>query len=160
MKKTNKINTLLKASILAIILIFTSCANLSIASNQVSSSEKAANYVIEQRSIDKDEVLIYVWGLVDEGEEVFSTKEHVMDTPQKGYIIYIDSLPRANLFHPVEYVFISENKEQLIVKDAMSLPLNFDDYQMIDTEIGAYMMSLENRRAVIPENSVKSPSKG
>jgi hypothetical protein len=156
LKKTNKINTYLKASILVILIIFTSCANITIATNQISSSEEVANFVIEQLSIEKNEVLIYVWGPINEGEEVSSAKEYIMDTPDKGYIIYIDLYPRANLFHPVQYVFLSEDKEQLIVKDGISHPINFDDYQMIDTEIGVYLMSLQNRRAVIPENIVLS----
>jgi hypothetical protein len=155
----NKLHTLLKAGVLAVILIFTSCTNITTATNEISNCEEAVEYIVQQLSINKDKSLIYVWGPVDEGEEVFSTKEYVMETPEKGYVIYIDLLPRANLFHPVQYVFLSENKDQLIVNDAMSLPLNYDDYVMIDTEIGLYLMSLQNRRATIPEDIVQFPMK-
>ena len=158
LKKKNKINNLFKVNILAFILIFTSFASITISSTSVSDYEKVANYAIEQLSIDKDEVLIHVWGPINKGEEVFGTKEHIIDTPEKGFIIYIDPYPRANLFHPVKYVFLSENKEQFIVKDAMSPPRNFDDYQTIGTEIGELLYSLENIRAPIPEKKISMKS--
>jgi hypothetical protein len=147
----NKNNILIKASILALMLILTAFANFATATSSVSNHEEVADYVIEQLSIDKDEYLIYVWGPIDEGEEVFGTKEHIIDSPEKGYIVYIDLYPRANLFHPVQYVFLSENKEDFIVIDAKSPPLNFADYQMIETEIGELLLSVQNRRPTFTE---------
>jgi hypothetical protein len=152
--KKNKINNLFKINILAFILIFTSFASITISSSPVSSYEKVANYVVEQLKIDKDEVLIYVWEPVNKGEEIFAIKEHIMDAPDKGFIIYIDPYPRANLFHPVKYIFLSENKEQFIVKDAMSPPKNFEDYQIIKTAIGEQLYSVQNRRAPIPKEKI------
>ena len=158
LNKKNKINNLLKAGVLSFILIFTSCANITTASPSVSNCEEVADYVIEQLSIEKDEVLIYVWGPVDKGERIFGTKEYIMDVPEKGFIIYIDPYPRANLFHPVHYIFLSENKEEFIVKDAISPPINFDDYQRIETAIGELLYSLQNRRAPISEEKIPMTS--
>ncbi len=142
----NKNNILFKASILAVILILTSCANIISATSQISKYDEVVDYVTEQLSIEKDDYLIYAWGPLNKGEEVFSTKEHIMVTPDEGYIVYIDLYPTANLFHPVQYVFLSKNKEQFIVNDAQSPPLNFYDYQLVDTEISDFIFSVENRR--------------
>ena len=150
MKKKNKINILLKNGIIAFVLIFSSFAYITASTSSISNYEDAVNYAIGQLSIDKDEVLIYVLGPVNKGEEVYSGKEHIIDTPENGYILYIDLYPRANLFHPVKYIFLSENKEKLIVIDAMSPPKNFEDYKMVETEIGKLLLLAENRRATIP----------
>jgi hypothetical protein len=147
----NKNNTLIKANILALILILTSCASITTATSSVSIYEEVADYVAEKLSIDKDEYLIYAWGPISEGEEVFGTKEHIINAPEEGYVVYIDLYPRANLFHPVQYVFLSENKEQFIVIDAISPPLNFADYQLVDTEISELIFSVQNRRPSFSE---------
>ena len=149
----NKNNKLIKASILAFALILTSFGSITTASSTISNHEEAADYVIEQLSIDKDEYFIYVWGPINEGEEVFGTKEHIIDTPEEGYIVYIDLYPTANLFHDVLYVFLSENKEEFIVIDAISPPLNFNDYKMIETEIGELHLSVQNRRPTFSRTS-------
>ena len=47
-----------------------------------------------------------------------------------------------------------ENWEEFIVKDAMSPPINFDDYQRIETAIGEFLYSLQNRRAPISEEKI------
>jgi hypothetical protein len=156
----NKNNRLIEASILVILLILTSCVNITTATSSISNYEEAADYVADQLSIDKDEYLIYVWGLIDEGEEVFGTEEHIITTPEKGYIVYIDLYPTANLFHPVQYVFLSENKEKLILKDAMSPPLNNENYQNIETEIGEKILSAQNRRATISEGRNPNTMRG
>jgi hypothetical protein len=158
LKEKNKINILLKASVLAFILIFTSCTNISTASFPISNCKEAVNYAVEQLSIDKDKVLIYVWGPVNKGEEIFSTKEHIMDAPEKGFIIYIDLYPQANLFHPVQYVFLSESTKELLVFDAYSPPRNFKDYHMADTAFAKLFKSAENRRAPIPRGIAPAPS--
>ena len=149
MKKKNKINILLKNGIIAFVLIFSSFAYITASTSSISNCEDAVNYAVGQLSIDKDAVLIYVWGPINKGEGVFSGKEHIMDAPEKGYILYIDLYPKANLFHPVKYVFLSENKEKLIVRDAVSPPKNFVDYKMIETEIGNLILEAQNRRATI-----------
>ncbi len=160
LKKQNKINSLLKASVISIILIITTFTSLTLASPSITNYEEAANYVINQLSIDKDEVFIYVWGPVDKGEEILTTKGYIMDAPEKGFITYIDLYPRANLFHPVQYIFLSETTEEFIVKDDKYPPSNFNDYQMIDTEIGEIFKSAYNRRASINEGKIQLPIKG
>jgi len=156
LKKKNKINTLFKAGVISFILILTSSANTTLASPSISSCEEAVDYVIEKLSIDKDEVFIYVWGPIDEGEEIFTTKGQIMDTPEKGYIIYIDLYPLANLFHPVKYIFLSETTEEFIILDNKYPPKNIEEYQMIETAIGEVFKSAQNRRA--PRVEGKQPT--
>ncbi len=74
MKKINKINILLKNGIIAFILIFSSCAYITASISSISNCEDAVNYAVGQLSIDKDEVLIYVWGPVNKGDEIYSGK--------------------------------------------------------------------------------------
>jgi len=156
LKKKNKMNILLKVCVISFILILTSSTNISLASQSITSIEEAANYIVDQLSIDEDEVLIYVWGPINKGEEIFSTKSHIMKAPEKGFITYIDLYPRANLFHPVKYIFLSESTEELIVKDDEYPPSNFADYQMIETAIGDVFKSAYNRRAPRVEGKTQS----
>ena len=160
MKNQMKIKSLIKASIISIVLVITVFTNLTLASPSISNCEEAANYVIDKLSIDKDEVFIYVWGPIDKGVEVFSTKNHIINAPEKGYMTYIDLYPRANLFHPVKYIFLSENTEEFIIKDDKYPPENIDDYQMIDTKIGELFKSAYNRRAPINYEKPINPLKG
>ena len=155
----NKNNILIKASILSVILILTSCANITSATSQISKYDEVVDFITEQLSIEKDDYLIYAWGPLNKGEEVFGTKEHIMDTPDEGYIIYIDLYPTANLFHPVQYIFLSENKEQFIVNNAISPPLNFDDYELVDTDISDLIFSVENRRPTFSGEKVLQQNK-
>jgi hypothetical protein len=147
LKKIKKINIFLKNGIIAFVLIFGSFTYITASISSISNYEEAVNYTVEQLSIDKDEVLLYVWGPINKGKEVFSGKELIINVPEKGYIVYIDLYPRANLFHPVQYIFVSENKEEFITIDAMSPPRNFEDYIMVETEIGELLLSAQNRRA-------------
>ncbi len=153
--KRNRNLIILKTSILLFVLISTTCSNLTIASSSTSIAEEVANYVVEQLSYEKDELLIYVWGPLKQGEEIYSLQEHILTTPEKGYIIFIDLYPTANL-HQVQYVFLSEKTNEIIVIDAYAPPSNFNDYQMIETKIGELIKSVENRRAPIPENKKSS----
>jgi len=146
---------ILKTFVLLFVLVSTTCSNLTIASSSISIAEEVANYVIEQLSYEKDELLIYVWGPVSQGEEIYSLQEHIITTPEKGYIIFIDLYPTANL-HQVQYIFLSEKTNEIIVIDAYAPPRNFIDYQMIETKIGELLKSVENRRAPIPENKKSS----
>ncbi|UCF49605.1 MAG: hypothetical protein JSU91_07600 [Thermoplasmatales archaeon] len=154
MKKRNKMNTIMKASILAVILIITTFTNLTLAQPSISNCEEAADYIINQLFINEDEVLIYIWGPVEKDEQIFTTKGHIIDTPEKGFIAYIDLYPRANLFHPVQYIFLSQNAEEFIVIDDKYPPSNIDDYQMIETEFGEIFKSAYNMRA--PRLDVKT----
>lgn len=155
----NKKSTLNKAGIIAITLILTSFVNITIATSSISNHEEVADYVAEQLELDKDEYLIYVWGPINEGEEIFGTKEHIMTAPEKGYVVYIDLYPEANLFHPVKYVFLSENKENMIVEDAISPPINFAEYEYIETEFGEMLYSVKNRRPTFSERKTPAPMK-
>ena len=160
MKKQKNINSLLKAGIISVVLVITAFTNLTLASPSISNCEEAANLVIDQLSIDKDNVLIYVWGPVGTGEEIYSTKDLIMNAPEKGFIIYVDIYPRANLFHPIKYIFISEDTKEFIVKDDKYPPSNIDNYKMIDTEIGKVFNSAYNRRAQINYEKPVNPVKG
>ncbi len=155
MREIKKTKIFLKASILSIVLILTSFANFAHATPHISNADEAANYIMNVVPINFDDVLFYVWGPVSEGEKIFSTKNYIMDAPEDGYVFYIDLYPRANLFHPVKYIFLSESSKEYTIKDAISPPLNFADYQMIETEIGKLFSSVQNKRAPIPniENS-------
>jgi len=154
MNKRNKIFPLIKTCVITFILFFATCPNLTIATSQISNIEDAARFVIERLLYNADELLIHIWGPVSKGEKIFSAKKHILNAPEKGYIIYIDLYPRANLFHPVQYVFLSESTMEIILIDAISPPSNFADYQIIETEIGKLFTSVENRRANIPQRKI------
>lgn len=147
---------------LAIVLILTAWSNTSIAKTYISNPEEAAIFVVDNViSVDMDEVLIYVWGPLSGGTDVSGLKEFIMQTPDEGYIVYVDLYPTANLFHPVQYFFVYESTGEYITKNAISPPMNLDEYKMIDTEIGELLFSVENRRAPINEfktNSHINPS--
>jgi len=159
LKIQKKINSLLKAGIISIILVITAFTNFTLASPLITNCEEAADYVVNKLSIDKDEVIVQVWGPIEKGVEVFSTKNHIIDAPERGYITFIDLFPRANLFHPVKYVFLSENTESFIVIGDECPPINYFDYQMIDTEIGEVFKSAYNRRAPITKEKPQLPLK-
>ena len=112
--------------------------------------------VAERLDHDIDEILLYAWGPIERGQEILSVKKHILTAPEKGHVIYIDLYPQANLFHPVQYVFLSESTSEFIVIDAISPPRNFDDYQMIETAFGMLFKSVENRRAAISEGKIHS----
>jgi hypothetical protein len=152
--KRKKNVIIMKASILIFILITTTCTNFTLADSSISKAEEIADYVLNQLSYNKDELLIFVWGPLSSGEEIHSVQELIITTPEKGYIIFIDLYPRANL-HQVQYVFLSERTYEIIVIDAFSPPNNFNDYQMIETKMGEIFKSAENRRAPIPD--IKKP---
>ena len=150
--KNKKNIIVIKASILILALIITSCANSTMATLSKSKAEEVADYVIEQLSLDKDNIRIYVYGPLQEGEEIYSVKEHILTIPSEGYILYIDLYPMAN-FHQVQYAYISEISKELIVIDSEYPPNNFENFQEIETVVGQIIKSGENRRAPIPDDS-------
>ncbi|MCK5030465.1 MAG: hypothetical protein KAR64_03270, partial [Thermoplasmatales archaeon] len=153
----SRINTLAKAVVLFFVLLFSSCSSVILATSYISTPEEAVTIVIENvLSSDKDEVLLYVWGPLSKGVDIAGVKEFILQTPDDGYVVYVDLYPRANLFHPVQYVFVYESTGEYIVKDAISPPINLGDYQMINTKIGELLLSVENRRAPIPEDIIPS----
>jgi len=158
MFKNKKNIIVIKASIMIISLIITSCLNSAMATSSKSKTEEIADYVIEQLSLSKDDIRVYIYGPVQKGEEIYSYKGHILTTPSKGYILYIDLSPLAN-FHLVQYVFISEISKELIVIDSNHPPINLFEYQEIETEIGKIIKSGKNRRAPIPDNKIPSNMK-
>ena len=159
MRKIKKINNFFKVFLSSFVLLFSVTINLTTANSIDTDIGEEVNYLLDQLSINKDEVLIYILGPVYEGEEILSTKGHVLDVPEKGYIIYIDLYPKTNLFHPVKYIFLSESTNEFIIKDTNSPPENFADYQMMETSIGNLIKSAQNRRAEISDYLISSSMK-
>lgn len=60
LKIQKKINSLLKAGIISIILVITAFTNFTLASPLITNCEEAADYVVNKLSIDKDEVIVQV----------------------------------------------------------------------------------------------------
>jgi len=155
MELEKRINVYGTAAVFVIILLFISSSTTIFASSNIATPEEAVHIVVENvLTCDKDEVLLYVWGPVLKGVDVGGVKEFIMKTPEDGYVVYIDLFPKANMFHPVQYVFISESTGEYIVKDSTGPPVNMDEYQMIQTKIGDLINSVENRRAPIPNKKV------
>ena len=155
MKK--RINVYGKAAVFFTILLLISSSTTLLAKSYISTPEEAVHVVIENvLTIDKDEVLLYVWGPLSKGVDIVSIKEFIMETPDDGYVVYIDLYPKANMFHPVQYVFIYESTGEYVVKDATSPPVDIDEYQMMHTEIGDLIFSVENRRAPVPNEKVNA----
>jgi hypothetical protein len=153
MRELKKPKIILKASILTFILMLTSFANLANADSNISNVNQAVEYIIQTIPIDFNEVLLFVWSDVSEGEEIYSTSDFIAKAPDDGYVFYIDLYPQANLFHPVKYIFLSVSKE-LAIFDADCAPLNYEDYQIIATEMGLVFLSAENRIAPIPDSDI------
>jgi hypothetical protein len=128
------------------------------ATSSTSNADEIAHFILDKLSYNKDSLLVYIWGPVSEGDKIMTTKEHILDVPCPGYVLYIDLYPLANLFHPVQYVFLSESTNELQVFDAQSPPKNFNDYHMVDTAFAQLFRSADNRRASIPHGITPAPS--
>jgi hypothetical protein len=139
-------------------LVLTSFSSLTLADSTIINAQEAIIYLKENHPINFDKVLLYIWGPINKGEEVYTTKQHILNVPEDGYIFYIDLYPRANLFHPVQYIFLSESTTEFIIIDENCPPLNFNDYQLVDTEMGHIFLSAQNRRAPIPDGKIPSPT--
>ena len=59
---------------------------MTLANTSNSNAEDVANYVIEQLSYNKDELLVYVWGPLFQGEEILGTKVEVRKKGEQGKI--------------------------------------------------------------------------
>ena len=153
MKTKNPLNLIIKICVISVILLFSCFTNFTSAEQNDKKIQDIANYVIETLSLDADNLLIYVWGPINQGTEISGTKEYIMNAPEHGYVIYIDLFPTANLFHPVQYLFLSSITYDIINIDALSPPENFADYQIIDTDIARQYQTTQNRRAPIPQKS-------
>ncbi|HDH57040.1 MAG TPA: T9SS type A sorting domain-containing protein [Bacteroidetes bacterium] len=100
-----------------------------------------------------ENITLSVWGPVEPGREIRSTLGLVMIAPAAGYVIYIDDHPTANLFHPVRYAFVTTSEGEVTVVKAQSPPLNYTDYEPVETAIGTVLRAVENRRAPLPEKA-------
>ena len=153
MNNKNKRKTIIYTCVLAGVLLAATCSTLTFATSPKANGEEIAHYILNQLSYSDDEnLLCYLWGPVSEGDKITTAKGPIYTIPCSGYVMYIDLYPTANLFHPVQYVFLKEQTKELFVFDEKCSPLNFDDYQVVDTAFSQFFFSLENRRAAIPEN--------
>jgi hypothetical protein len=151
--KTNR-KTIIYACILAGVLLATTCSTILMATSSSSNEDEIAQYILQQLPIDDNQdILSYLWGPVSEGDKILATKEPILTAPCPGYVLYIDLYPRANMFHPVQYVFLKEPTKELLVFNAQSPPLNFQDYHVIETPFSSFFYSVENRRAPIPNKT-------
>jgi hypothetical protein len=148
----NKKKTIMKTCFIAGVLLAATCSTLIVATKPTT-DENIASFILHRLSMSENEERLYsLWGPVTAGEQILTTQEHLFDVPCKGYVMYIDLLPYANLFHPVRYVFLAQDSQELTVFEAQSPPLNFYDYQRVDTRFSHFFYSVENRRASIPPN--------
>lgn len=99
---------------------------------------------------DNSEILSSLWGPVPRGTIVQDIKGPVFITPDQGYVLYIDLNPMANLYHPVKYAFLTLLEQRIITFDSKYPPLNYQEYQRIDTSYSQFFYSLQNRRVPIP----------
>ncbi len=117
--------------------------------------------ILKQLSYADDaKILSSVWGPVSQGTVVQGTKGPVFTTPSAGYVMYIDLLPMANLFHPVQYVFLAEPSQHLVTFDSQDPPLNYQQYQRIDTSFSQFFYSQQNRRVPVPAGTTPHVNKG
>ena len=102
---------------LAGVLLITTCATATVAISPKVQNEEIAEYILNHLSYDDQNVLSYVWGPVSAGQKILTTKGPLFIAPSQGYVLYIDLYPTANLFHPVQYVFLKESTNDLLVFD-------------------------------------------
>ncbi|HUS99967.1 MAG TPA: C13 family peptidase [Candidatus Thermoplasmatota archaeon] len=146
--------TILKTCIITTVLFAVSCSTMIAATGPKADNDKIVHYIIDQLSYDENEKLLYsIWGPVSQGDTILMTNGPLFDIPCRGYVMYIDLYPMANLFHPVQYVFLAEQTKELMVFDATNPPLNFHEYSIIETTFSHFFYSVENRRANIPSKT-------
>jgi uncharacterized protein YceK len=160
MKSKNTKISIAKACLLAGVLLVATCSAMAVASVPKTQNEEIAEYILNQLSYDDNlNILCYLWGPVSVGDKITTAKQPIYTIPCSGYVMYIDLYPTANLFHPVQYVFLKESTKELMVFNEKCSPLNFDDYQVVDTAFSQFFFSIENRRAAIPENMIPNKDK-
>ncbi len=161
MNNKNNRKTIIYTCLVAGVLLATSCSSILIATSPRSDKDEIAQYILQQLSIDDNQnTLSYLWGPVLIGDKILATKEPIFNVPCTGYVLYIDLYPMANMFHPVQYVFLKEQTKELLIFDAQSPPLNFQDYQVVETPFASFFYSVENRRAPIPNKAAPSVGTG
>jgi hypothetical protein len=153
--------TIIPAILIAGVLL---AGSFSVMASQPSQNEKhneIGRAILKQLSYtDDSQILSSLWGPVPQGAVVQSTRGPVFTTPSAGYVLYIDLYPMRNLFHPVQYVFLVEPTQQIITFDSQSPPLNYQDYQRVDTSFSQFFFSQQNRRVPIPTDASPHVNKG
>ena len=150
----NKRKTIIKTCIITGILVAVTCSTMITATEPKAENDEIAQYILDQLSYSENQKLLYyVWGPVSQGDFILTTQGTLFEIPCQGHVMYIDLYPAANLFHPVQYVFLAQQTKELIVFDAKSPPLNFQDYILIETPFSHFFYSVENRRAPIPSKT-------
>jgi hypothetical protein len=151
----NKRKTIVPALLIAGVLLVGSFSAMASQPSPKEQKNEIGRAILKQLSYGDDaKILSSLWGPVPQGTIVQGTKGVVFTTPSVGYVMYIDLYPMANLFHPVNYVFLAEPSQQLRVIDSQDPPRNFVDYQRVDTSFSLFFYSQQNRRAPIPANAV------
>jgi len=152
-KQLHKGISIVNTYIIAGVLLIATCSTMTLATLPKADNEEIAHFILDQLAYGDDvNILCYLWGPVSEGDKITTAKGPIYTIPCSGYVMYIDLYPTANLFHPVQYVFLKEQTKELFVFDEKCSPLNFDDYQVVDTAFSQFFFAIENRRAAIPEN--------
>jgi hypothetical protein len=147
----NELQQNLKVFILAGVLLASVCSTASFAKEPNDQNNEIADYILTHLGYtEKMNILCYLYGPVSTAQKISTAKETVFITPDSGYVMYIDLYPAANLFHPVQYVFLNDQTKELLVFDETCSPLNFNEYQIIDTDFSRFFFSIQNRRATIP----------
>ena len=144
---------MLKVIMLAGVLLITTCATATVAISPKVQNEEIAEYILNHLSYDDQNVLSYVWGPISAGQKILTTKGPLFIAPSQGYVLYVDLYPTANLFHPVQYVFLKESTNDLLVFDEKYPPSNLNEYQLIENELSQVLFSAQNRRAPIPQQA-------
>jgi len=150
----NKRKIIIKTCIITSVLLAATCSTLITATEPMTENDKVAHYILDKLSYNENEKLLYyVWGPVSQGNTILTTKGPLFEIPCQGFVMYIDLYPMANMFHPVQYVFLTNQTKELIVFDAKNSPLNFHDYDLIETPFSHFFYSVENRRAPLPNKT-------
>ncbi len=156
-----KKKVILPAVLIAGVLLAGPFSTMALQQSSQDNKNDIGRMILKQLSYtDDSEILSSLWGPVPQGTIVQGMKGPVFITPNPGYVLYIDLFPMANLFHPVKYVFLALPSYQLIAFDSQYPPMNYQDYQRVDTTFSSFFYSQQNRRVPIPPNAIPHVDNG